>query len=151
MVAGIELILSTEIVKADLAAKTLSTTSGETFKFHILIIATGSTVNVPDASRNHFFLPFLPAQSNAFCYLQVIRLTDFGVQGADAKNIFYLREVDDADTLVEAIKAKKNGKVVIVGGGYIGIEIGAVMKMNNCDVSMLCPEDWLSKWRYLLY
>ncbi|KAG2686529.1 hypothetical protein I3760_09G009800 [Carya illinoinensis] len=113
---GIELILSTEIVKADLAAKTLSTTSGETFKFHILIIATGSTV---------------------------IRLTDFGVQGADAKNIFYLREVDDADTLVEAIKAKKNGKVVIVGGGYIGIEIGAVMKMNNCDVSMLCPEDWL--------
>ncbi|KAG6580684.1 Monodehydroascorbate reductase, partial [Cucurbita argyrosperma subsp. argyrosperma] len=112
---GIELILSTEIVKADLAAKALSTSSGDTFKYQILIIATGSTV---------------------------IRLSDFGVQGADAKNIFYLREVDDADKLVEAIKAKKNGKAVIVGGGYIGLELGAALKINNLDVTMVYPEPW---------
>ncbi|MQL05721.1 hypothetical protein EI015_27000, partial [Escherichia coli] len=71
------------MVKADLAAKSLISAGGETFHYQNLIIATGSTV---------------------------IRLTDFGVQGADAKNIFYLREVDDADKLYEAIKAKKNGK-----------------------------------------
>ncbi|KAF8014348.1 hypothetical protein BT93_H0248 [Corymbia citriodora subsp. variegata] len=112
---GIELILSTEIVTADLAAKTLLSAAGEIFKYHNLIIATGSTV---------------------------IRLTDFGVQGADAKNIFYLREIDDADKLIEVIKAKKNGKCVIVGGGYIGLELGAVMKMNNFDVSMVYPEPW---------
>ncbi|XP_023526834.1 monodehydroascorbate reductase, seedling isozyme-like [Cucurbita pepo subsp. pepo] len=112
---GIELILSTEIVKADLAAKALSTSSGDSFKYQILIIATGSTV---------------------------IRLSDFGVQGADAKNIFYLREVDDADKLVEAIKAKKNGKAVIVGGGYIGLELGAALKINNLDVTMVYPEPW---------
>ncbi|XP_052118769.1 monodehydroascorbate reductase-like [Arachis duranensis] len=87
----IEFILSTEIVKADLAAKFLTSAGGETFSYQILLIATGSTV---------------------------IRLSDFGVQGADAKNIFYLREVDDADKLYEAIKAKKNGKaVVVVGSG----------------------------------
>ncbi|XVF55675.1 hypothetical protein PTKIN_Ptkin06aG0056100 [Pterospermum kingtungense] len=112
---GIELILSTEIVKADLPANTLVSAAGETFKYQILIIATGSTV---------------------------LRLTDFGVQGADAKNILYLREIDDADKLVEAIKAKKNGKAVIVGGGYIGLELGAVMKINNFDVSMVYPEPW---------
>ncbi|XP_048236278.1 monodehydroascorbate reductase [Ricinus communis] len=112
---GIELILSTEIIKADLAAKTLTSAAGETFKYQILIIATGSTV---------------------------IRLTDFGVQGADAKNIFYLREIDDADKLVEAIKAKKNGKAVIVGGGYIGLELSAALKINNMDVSMVYPEPW---------
>ncbi|KAL4605805.1 hypothetical protein ACB092_09G056100 [Castanea dentata] len=112
---GIELILSTEIVKADLAAKTLISAAGETFNYQILIIATGSSV---------------------------IRLTDFGVQGADAKNIYYLREIDDADKLIEAIKAKKNGKVVIVGGGYIGLELSAVMKINNLDVSMVYPEPW---------
>lgn len=72
-------------------------------------------------------------------------MTDFGVQGADAKNIFYLREIDDADKLVEAIKAKKNGKAVIVGGGYIGLELSAVMKINNFDVSMVFPEPWCSK------
>ncbi|XP_059646724.1 monodehydroascorbate reductase [Cornus florida] len=112
---GIALILSTEIVKADLATKTLVSAAGDTFKYHILVIATGSTV---------------------------LRLTDFGVQGADSKNIFYLREIDDADKLVEAIKGKKNGKAVIVGGGYIGLELGAVMKINNFDVNMVYPEPW---------
>uniref|UniRef100_A0A6N2KLB1 monodehydroascorbate reductase (NADH) n=1 Tax=Salix viminalis TaxID=40686 RepID=A0A6N2KLB1_SALVM len=112
---GIELILSTEIVKADLAAKTLVSAAGEIFKYHILIIATGSAV---------------------------IRLTDFGVQGADAKNILYLREIDDADKLVEVIKGKKNGKVVIVGGGYIGLELSAALRINNLDVTMVYPEPW---------
>nr|AZL41275.1 monodehydroascorbate reductase [Datisca glomerata] len=112
---GIELILTTEIVKADLAAKTLTTASGELFNYQILIIATGSTV---------------------------IRLSDFGVQGADAKNIFYLREIDDADKLIEVIKEKKNGKAVIVGGGYIGLELGAALRINNLDVTMVYPEPW---------
>ncbi|XP_043702167.1 monodehydroascorbate reductase-like [Telopea speciosissima] len=112
---GIEVILSTEIVKADLASKTLTSAAGATFKYDILIIATGSSV---------------------------VRLTDFGVQGADAKNIFYLREIEDADKLVEVFKTKKNGKCVIVGGGYIGLELGAVMQMNNLDVTMVYPEPW---------
>ncbi|KAG6430566.1 hypothetical protein SASPL_108636 [Salvia splendens] len=112
---GISLILNTEIVKADLASKTLISAAGETFKYQILIVATGSTV---------------------------IRLTDFGVEGADAKNIFYLREIDDADKLVEAIKTKKNGKALIVGGGYIGLELSAALRMNNIDVCMVYPEPW---------
>ncbi|KAF3441696.1 hypothetical protein FNV43_RR15611 [Rhamnella rubrinervis] len=112
---GIELFLSTEIIKADLTGKTLVSADGKSFKYQILIIATGSTV---------------------------IRLSDFGVQGADAKNIFYLREVDDADKLIEAIKAKKNGKAVIVGGGYIGLELGAALRINDLDVTMVYPEPW---------
>ncbi|KNA17456.1 hypothetical protein SOVF_079320 [Spinacia oleracea] len=112
---GIELVLSTEIVKADLFSKSLTSAAGEIFKFDNLIIATGSTV---------------------------IKLTDFGVKGADAKNIFYLREIDDADKLVEVIKAKKNGKAVVVGGGYIGLELSAALKINDLDVNMVYPEPW---------
>jgi monodehydroascorbate reductase (NADH) len=112
---GIELILNTEVVKADLPTKTLTTADGQTFEYEILIVATGSSV---------------------------IRLTDFGVQGADAKNIFYLREIDDADKLVAAIKAKQNGKVVIVGGGYIGLELSAALQINNLNVTMVYPEPW---------
>ncbi|URD91409.1 Pyridine nucleotide-disulfide oxidoreductase [Musa troglodytarum] len=113
--AGIELMLGTEIVKADLASKTLTSAADVIIKYDILIIATGSTV---------------------------IRLSDFGVQGADANNIFYLREIDDADKLVAAIHAKKDGKAVIVGGGYIGLELGAALKINNLDVTMVYPEPW---------
>jgi monodehydroascorbate reductase (NADH) len=74
----------------------------------------------------------------------VIKLTDFGVQGADANNILYLREIDDADKIVAAIQAKKSGKAVIVGGGYIGLEISAVLRLNNLDVTMVYPEPWCS-------
>ncbi|CAM8949983.1 unnamed protein product [Rhodiola kirilowii] len=100
---GIELILSTEVVKADLSSKTLITAAGETFKYSNLIIATGSTV---------------------------IRLTDFKVEGADAKNIFYLREIEDADSLVAAIKAHPKGK------------LSAALKINDLDVTMVYPEPW---------
>ncbi|KAJ6798399.1 monodehydroascorbate reductase-like [Iris pallida] len=112
---GIELLLSTEVVKADLASKILTSAAGATFTYDTLIIATGSTV---------------------------IKLSDFGVQGANSNNILYLREIDDADKLVAAIQAKKNGKAVVVGGGYIGLELGAIMKINNFDVTMVYPEPW---------
>lgn len=79
----------------------------------------------------------------------MLKLSDFGVQGADAKNIFYLREIDDADKLVETIKAKKDAKAVVVGGGYIGLELSAALKINNCDVSMVYPEPWCSKWTFI--
>ena len=72
-------------------------------------------------------------------------MTDFGVQGADAQNILHLREIDDADKLVEAIKAKKNGTAVVVGGGYIGLELSAALRINNLDVTMVYPEPWCSK------
>ncbi|XLS91231.1 hypothetical protein HN51_067239 [Arachis hypogaea] len=65
-------------------------------------------------------------------------MSDFG----DAKNIFYFREVDDADKLYEAIKAKKNGKAVVVGGGYISIELSTRLNDNDLDVTMIYPEPW---------
>ncbi|KAG8043044.1 hypothetical protein GUJ93_ZPchr0301g2764 [Zizania palustris] len=112
---GIELILSTEIVKADLASKTLASSDGATFTYETLLISTGSSV---------------------------IKLTDFGVQGAEANNILYLRDIVDADKLVAAMQAKKDGKAVVVGGGYIGLELSAALKTNNFDVTMVYPEPW---------
>lgn len=76
---------------------------------------------------------------------QVIKLTDFGTPGADYNNILYLREIDDADKLVAAIQAKKGGKAVVVGGGYIGLELSAALKLNDFDVTMVFPEPWCSK------
>lgn len=112
---GIDLILNVEVTKADLASKTLTTEAGAAYTYDNLIIATGATF---------------------------IKLSDFGVQGADAKGIFYLREIHDADALVEAIKAKKEGTAVVVGGGYIGLELAATLTMNKLSVTMVYPEPW---------
>lgn len=80
---------------------------------------------------------------------QFVKLSDFGVPGADAKNIFYLREVGDADVLYEAIKAKPNASAVVVGGGYIGLETAAVLIQNKIKTSMVYPEPFCSNFRPL--
>lgn len=43
------------------------------------------------------------------------------IPGADAKNIFTLRNINDAIAIKKAVKKSKTA--VIIGGGYIGIEI----------------------------
>jgi monodehydroascorbate reductase (NADH) len=110
---GIELKLETEIVKADVKNKTVTTDKGDVYKYGTIIIATGSTF---------------------------LNLADFKTAGADAKGLFYLREVHDADKLVEAIKAFKGGDAVIVGGGYIGLELAACLTLNKIKVTMVFPD-----------
>lgn len=66
MISGIELFLSTEIVKADLAGKTLVSADGKSFKYQILVIATGSTVSI--SSKFHGS-PF-PSQPCSFMHTE---------------------------------------------------------------------------------
>jgi len=63
------------------------------------------------------------------------RVRELNVPGADLDGVFYLRTVDDVD----AIRAKFNegGKMVVVGGGYIGLEVAAVARQHGLDVTVL--------------
>jgi monodehydroascorbate reductase (NADH) len=110
---GIELKLESEIVKADLENKSLTTDKGDVYSYGTLVIATGSTF---------------------------LNLADFKTAGADAKGIYYLREVHEADKLVDAIKANKGGEAVVVGGGYIGLELAACLTINKIKVTMVFPD-----------
>lgn len=51
----------------------------------------------------------------------------------------------DADKLVEAIKAFKGGEAVVVGGGYIGLELAACLTINKIKVTMVFPDPCFSK------
>ncbi len=77
--------------------------------------------------------------------MQYIDLKDFKTPGADAQGIYYLREIHEADVLVEAIKAKKGGSAVVVGGGYIGLELAACLTINDIKVTMVFPEPFCSE------
>ena len=67
-----------------------------------------------------------------------VRRLDF-LPGADLDGIYYLRTIDD----VEAIKTRFGGgnKAVIVGAGYIGLEVAAVCAKHELDVTVLEMED----------
>lgn len=74
---------------------------------------------------------------------QVLKLDEFGVAGADAENICYLRDLKDARYLVEAMAQCRNkgGEAVVIGGGYIGMECAAALHGNRIPVTMVFPED----------
>ncbi|CAK9206845.1 unnamed protein product [Sphagnum troendelagicum] len=109
---GIDLYLSTEVKILDVEAKSLTTSAGATYKYETVVVATGATF---------------------------VRLADSGVPGADAQGIYYLREIDDADKLLAAIKDKKDGPAVVIGGGYIGLELTACLVKNDVKVTMVYP------------
>ncbi len=79
---------------------------------------------------------------------QVLKLEEFGVTGADAHNVCYLRDVQDAAHLVDQMAAcrKVEGKAVVIGGGYIGMECAAALHGNHIPVTMVFPEHHCSKW-----
>ncbi|XP_021648666.2 monodehydroascorbate reductase 4, peroxisomal isoform X1 [Hevea brasiliensis] len=112
---GIELVLGTRVKSADVKRKTLLTAAGETISYKILIIATDT-------------------------YLQALKLEEFGVSGSNAENVCYLRDLADADRLVNVMQSCAGGNAVVIGGGYIGMECAASLVINKINVTMVFPE-----------
>lgn len=97
----------------NLGSKTVQLESGSA-KYEKLIIATGT---------------------------RALRVSQFGVKGDDLPGVFYLREEADAAALVKALEALNGaGKAVIVGGGYIGLEVAAALVGWGIDTTMVFPE-----------
>nr|GMD58097.1 monodehydroascorbate reductase 4, peroxisomal [Ipomoea batatas] len=110
---GIELVLGTRVKSADVKRKTLLTASGETITYKILIVATGA---------------------------RALKLEEFSVSGSDAENVCYLRDLDDANKMVNMIQSCSGKNAVVVGGGYIGMECAASLVINKINVTMVFPE-----------
>lgn len=57
------------------------------------------------------------------------------VPGSEHKGVFYLRELADARRLRPALHA--SGRVVIIGGGVIGLEVAASARQLGCEVTVV--------------
>jgi 3-phenylpropionate/trans-cinnamate dioxygenase ferredoxin reductase subunit len=71
------------------------------------------------------------------------RARDLAVPGADLGGVFSLRKIDDVLALRPALDDAR--RVVIVGAGYIGLEVAAVMREEGRDVTVLEAEDRVLK------
>jgi 3-phenylpropionate/trans-cinnamate dioxygenase ferredoxin reductase subunit len=71
------------------------------------------------------------------------RARDLPVPGASSDGVFSLRKIDDVRRLRGPLDAAK--RVVIVGGGYIGLEVAAVARGEGREVTVLEAEDRVMK------
>jgi len=106
---GIEVKLQTEIERVDLQKKRLRATSGETFEFEALLIATGARARKLDCPGN------------------------------DLPNVFYLRSLDDSRKIRASAETCK--QAVVLGGGFIGMEVAAVLAQKNIETTLILRED----------
>lgn len=61
------------------------------------------------------------------------------IKGIDDKSVFTVRNVPDVDKITESVKTAK--KAVVVGGGFIGIEMAENLKEKGLDVSLVEAAD----------
>ena len=104
----VELLLSTPIVAADRANRTLTTAGGDTLKWDRLALATGARARS---------LPGVPDK------------------------VLTLRDLADADRLRDLASGAQ--RVVVIGGGYIGLEAAASLSQLGKRVSVIEMQDRL--------
>jgi 3-phenylpropionate/trans-cinnamate dioxygenase ferredoxin reductase component len=61
------------------------------------------------------------------------------VPGADLAGVHYLRTLEDSEALAGALDATPD--VVVVGTGWIGLEVAAVAREKGCKVTVVEPND----------
>jgi nitrite reductase (NADH) large subunit len=102
---NITLRLSTKITGGSLKDKTLRSSNGEKIRFDRLILANGSTPNVP------------------------------AISGSDKKGVFTLHYIQDAKDIISHAGCCK--KVVLIGGGLLGLEAGNGLKKLGLKITVV--------------
>ncbi|MGE5608153.1 MAG: NAD(P)/FAD-dependent oxidoreductase [Bacillota bacterium] len=115
----VELQTSRRATRLDMARQTVTLDSGDEIGFTKLLIATGG-------SPVHLKIP-----------------------GAEMANVYYLRTLDDAERLCNAIEkarqegrphASGRGRALVIGGGLLGVELAGSLKQAGLGVDLVVPE-----------
>jgi NADPH-dependent 2,4-dienoyl-CoA reductase/sulfur reductase-like enzyme/rhodanese-related sulfurtransferase len=113
---GVKMLIRTEAVNIDrkrrsVRVKSLESGEEDDLDYDKLVLATGG-------------YPFRPP-----------------IPGADLKNVWFMRHPNDADAIVREIEAQKLRRAVLVGAGFIGIELAEAFVTRGLDVTLTEMED----------
>src|SRR5215467_5570987 len=65
------------------------------------------------------------------------------IPGSKLQNLFYLRSLNDSKAIQKA--AEKAKHAVVIGGGFIGMEVAAVLAQKGIEVALLLNDDRVYK------
>jgi NADPH-dependent 2,4-dienoyl-CoA reductase/sulfur reductase-like enzyme len=65
------------------------------------------------------------------------------IPGANLQNVCYLRSLDDSKVIRSTLEKRK--RAVVIGGGFIGMEVAAVLAQKRIEVTMVLSDDRIWK------
>jgi 3-phenylpropionate/trans-cinnamate dioxygenase ferredoxin reductase subunit len=69
------------------------------------------------------------------------RVRRLDLPGSTLPGVLYLRTIDDSEAIRDALK--RQARVVVIGGGFIGLEVAASARKRGCHVTVLEATDRL--------
>lgn len=111
---NITLALGVAVISADATTRTLILDDGSRLRFDVLVLATGAAAKIPPLEGIAHF-----------------------------ENIHVLRNAKDALALKSCLKKAKGKNIIVIGGGYIGLETAATINVMGGSVTILEREERL--------
>ncbi len=110
---GLNFRKNTKATALDTDSKMVTLNTGEKLSYSAIVLGTGSTAN------------------------------EFKGTGSDLKGVHILRNLEDGLKLVDSIESckTKNGKAVVMGSGFIGVEVStALVSQGITNVKVVSPD-----------
>jgi len=109
---------------------------GEWFRDHHIDLRPGTTATAIDPAAHTVSLPDCSTISyDKLALATGSRSRRLDIPGSDAEGVHYVRTVDQAAALLRTLAADK--KLVVIGAGWIGLEIAASARGFDVDVTVL--------------
>lgn len=64
-----------------------------------------------------------------------------GIAGEDARNVFFVKTLGDAHSLESFLKERTTGSAVVIGGGYIGMEMSEALVARGFSCTIIHQHD----------
>jgi 3-phenylpropionate/trans-cinnamate dioxygenase ferredoxin reductase component len=128
--------LSKKYLSGELASERLSFRHRAFYDEHRIELKLGTRAAALDPNSRRLDL----ANGEALSYDRLLlclgaTMRRLSCPGADLPGLHYLRDLADANAIKAALKP--GSRVVIVGGGYIGLETAATCRHLGCEVAVL--------------
>jgi 3-phenylpropionate/trans-cinnamate dioxygenase ferredoxin reductase subunit len=128
--------LSKKFLSGELAADRLNVKPESFYDDPQIEVRLNTTVTAIDCDAK----TLLTEDGDALEYDKLIlalgsRVRRLPIEGSDLDGIHYLRTIDDVDSIRAELGSRK--KAVIIGAGYIGLEVAAVIRQLGIDVTVV--------------
>jgi 3-phenylpropionate/trans-cinnamate dioxygenase ferredoxin reductase subunit len=135
--------LSKDFLKQNIAIEKLSFKSADFYKEQKININLNTRIDAIDLESNLVKTKDASFEFNYLVFATGASPRILQMENADSKNLFYLRQISDVLSLHKQITAAK--EIILIGGGYIGLEVASAMIELGLKVTILEAEERILK------